>query len=102
MCTHHVQTQPVRPSKRRSEPVPADLESAVLACLEKDPNRRPQTAGHLRARLWAGGTLGKWNTDRARRWWRRHGDEVRRPPEKSQPESGRTIAIDRAHRAALG
>ncbi|MHC4953924.1 MAG: serine/threonine-protein kinase [Planctomycetota bacterium] len=93
VCTHHVQTQPTPPSKRVDTPVPAALESIVLACLEKDPDNRPASAGHLRARLWAGGSLSGWNTDRARRWWRLHGDKVqerRTVPE----EAGRTIAVD--------
>jgi len=93
ICTHHVHTEPIPPSKRRERPVPADLESLVLACLRKDPDQRPASAGHLRARLWAGTTLGKWNTDRARRWWREYGDEIKL--RTTVPEAaGQTISID--------
>jgi len=94
ICTHHVHTEPVSPSKRRDRPVPADLESIVLACLAKDPGDRPATAGHIRARLWAGNTLGKWNTDRARRWWREYGEEAKRRTSASDDAAGHTIAID--------
>jgi len=93
ICGHHVHTEPIPPSKRRDRPVPADLESIVLACLRKDPNDRPASAGHIRARLWAGTTIGKWNTDRARRWWRQYGDEVKQRTTETDA-AGQTIAID--------
>jgi len=96
VCTQHVQSPPVPPSKRSDKPVPADLERLVLALLAKDPARRPQTAGHVRARLWAGSTVHEWNTDRARRWWREHGDALRamkEPPE--MPRTERTVAVAR-------
>ena len=46
----HLRTPP--PSLRvvRAE-VPADLDAAVLRCLEKDPDRRWQTIGELETRL---------------------------------------------------
>jgi len=97
VCTHHLYTQPVPPSKRTDQHIPADLETIVLACLEKEPSARPQSANHVRARLWAGGTRNKWNTDRARRWWRKYGDAVRARQyvdAKNADESGKTIAID--------
>ena len=96
ICTHHIHTEPIPPSKRRDTPIPHDLESLVLACLAKDPAKRPQTAGHVRARLWAGGTLGRWNTDRARRWWRAEGEKVKATPVPATDAKGRTIAIDLA------
>jgi len=94
VCTQHVQEQPVPPSKRCDQEVPPDLESLIMACLEKDPAHRPQSANHLRARLWAGGTAARWNTDRARRWWRKHGATVRAPRAAEKYESSKTIAID--------
>jgi serine/threonine-protein kinase len=93
VCTQHVHNEPVPPSKRRSSPVPPDLESIILACLEKDPTQRPQTANHIRARLWAGGTAAEWNTDRARRWWRENGEAVRDRRAVVKYESSRTIAV---------
>jgi hypothetical protein len=93
VCSQHIHADPVPPGKRRDDPVPASYEAIVLACLRKDPAERPATARHLRARLWADGTLRKWNTDRARRWWRKHGVEVKE--RRTEPEAaGQTIAID--------
>ncbi len=44
---HHMHTQPVPPSLRASRPIPAELEKQILACLEKDPDRRPERASLL-------------------------------------------------------
>ena len=45
VCAHHLHTRPVPPSERLGRPLPAALEAIVLACLEKDPARRPATRG---------------------------------------------------------
>ncbi|MHC4548391.1 MAG: serine/threonine-protein kinase [Planctomycetota bacterium] len=100
VCTQHVHDRPVPPSKRCDSPVPPDLEALILACLEKDPAGRPQSANHIRARLWAGETYTRWNTDRARRWWRKHGDALRSRRGQAPYESSRTIAIDLARHGA--
>ena len=97
VVTHHIQTKPVPPSKRTEAEIPGDLEGVVMACLQKEPSRRPQSANHLRARLWACASRGKWNTDLARRWWKEHGDTVRarRDVYVDHPgDVGKTIAID--------
>jgi serine/threonine-protein kinase len=99
VCTKHLHEDPEPPSRRLGKEVPADLESVLLACLEKAPGDRPQTASHVRARLWAGGTAAKWNTDRARRWWRDKGDDLRaatRPKDAPIEPGAQTIAIDLA------
>jgi len=96
VCMHHVHTPPIPPSKRTEREIPGDIEAIVLSCLAKDPEARPQTAAHVRARLWASETLGKWNTDRARRWWRDRGEAFRVVPEKAPTGPERTIAIARA------
>ncbi len=97
VVTHHIQTEPVPPSRHTKTEIPGDLEGVVMACLQKEPSRRPQSANHLRARLWACASRGKWNTDRARRWWKEHGDTVRarRDVYVDHPgDIGKTIAID--------
>ena len=46
-----MQQEPVPPSQRTDNAVPPALERLVLACLEKRPEARPQTAGALMAAL---------------------------------------------------
>ena len=43
----HVSTAPSPPSARASAPIPRALDALVLACLEKDPAHRPQSADEL-------------------------------------------------------
>jgi eukaryotic-like serine/threonine-protein kinase len=47
----HLQREPVPPSQRTDNPVPATLEGLVLACLAKRPEDRPQNAAELAAAL---------------------------------------------------
>ncbi len=73
----HVQTQPVPPSQRTELPIPEDLEYLVLACLEKHPDRRPQTAAELEASLAALVIEPAWTAAKAAAWWRLHEPESR-------------------------
>ena len=68
----HVQAEPVPPSRRSEVAIPEALERAVLACLEKDPDRRPASADALDALLGAIPLDGPWTAARAREWWRAH------------------------------
>ena len=68
---HHAHTVPLPPSQRTEVFVPAALDLLVLACLEKDPDRRPQTADDLSARLLACQTT-PWSREEAHRWWFDH------------------------------
>jgi serine/threonine-protein kinase len=64
-----------KPLSSRGVAVPADLEAVVLACLEKDPNKRPQTALELKHRLEAC-AVEPWGSERARAWWDEHGAKL--------------------------
>ena len=44
MLLQHVQAEPIPPSQRTELPIPPELDELVLACLQKDPNKRPQNA----------------------------------------------------------
>jgi serine/threonine-protein kinase len=75
---------PAPPSTRTELPIPSDLEAIVLSCLDKDPARRPATAGHLAESL-AAVNVAPWTDEQARRWWAVHSPETvaaptRRPP----------------------
>ena len=70
VCAHHLHTRPEPPSVALGRPLPADLEILLLSCLEKDPARRPQTAGELEEELLACASAGEWGEREARRWWR--------------------------------
>jgi hypothetical protein len=72
LALHHVQTTPVPPSRRGAVEVPRALEDLVLACLEKDPARRPSSAQELAQRLEATGLASEWTAERAREWWETH------------------------------
>ncbi|HSD66562.1 MAG TPA: serine/threonine-protein kinase [Vicinamibacteria bacterium] len=71
VCSHHLHTRPEPPSARLGRPVPPGLEDILLACLEKDPARRPASALALRDALRGVAGVGEWSEEDARAWWER-------------------------------
>jgi eukaryotic-like serine/threonine-protein kinase len=69
ICGHHLHTQPTSPSERLGRSLPAALDAWVLACLQKDPARRPASASEAAARLERSGLAGQWTAEEARGWW---------------------------------
>jgi eukaryotic-like serine/threonine-protein kinase len=72
MFLQHLQAQPVPPSQRTEMPIPPELDALVLACLEKDPDRRPQDAEQLLEMLLRCRIRESWDNDAARAWWEKH------------------------------
>jgi serine/threonine protein kinase len=70
LCQQHVTAIPDPPSKRLAQPISAELEYAILACLEKNRAKRPQTARDLSAML--DRVAAQWTLDDAEAWWGRH------------------------------
>jgi serine/threonine-protein kinase len=66
---HHARTEPAAPSSRTELPIPPALDHVVLACLAKDPAKRPQTAKELAQRLAEVDCPEPWTDERARAWW---------------------------------
>ncbi|MCB9594580.1 MAG: serine/threonine protein kinase [Sandaracinaceae bacterium] len=95
ICSQHLHTPPPPLSERGVE-VPSELEAVVLACLEKDPERRPQSAEELRRRVVACG-VGAWDGERARAWWRERGAALEAPDETEQATT-KTIEVARFSR----
>jgi serine/threonine-protein kinase len=69
ICGHHLHTAPEAPSRRLGRPIPADVERWVLACLEKDPERRPRTAQAAAEALDRCQGAEAWSAESARAWW---------------------------------
>jgi serine/threonine protein kinase len=72
LCHQHVSSVPDSPAQRLGRPISSELESALLACLEKSRAKRPQTARDLAALLDRAATAGSWSLDEADAWWGRH------------------------------
>lgn len=79
---HRTETPPL-PSSRAGREIPARLEAAIMACLEKEPSRRPQDAAALDALL-AAVPGPPWTQEQAGAWWGERESEV---PSR-QPEAG--------------
>ncbi len=102
VCGHHLHTSPTPPSERLGRPLPADLERVILGCLEKDPERRPQTAAELGTRLVALSCRSEWTHQTADHWWRRVRTAAasKFPDARSRPATpSRTLAVEWAGRA---
>jgi serine/threonine protein kinase len=72
LCGQHVAAMPTAPSERLGRTISSELESALLACLEKSRAKRPQTARDLSLLLDRAPTAGSWTLDDAEAWWGRH------------------------------
>jgi eukaryotic-like serine/threonine-protein kinase len=85
MLMHHVQTPPTPPSARTELPIPKELDELVLACLEKDPAKRPADAAHLYGLACGCQTSLQWSNDKARAWWEHHLADLTGPLTISEP-----------------
>ena len=72
LCRQHVSQNPDPPSRRLGRPVSPALENALLACLEKNRAKRPQTARDLALMLSKAPAAKTWSLDEADAWWGRH------------------------------
>ncbi|WP_425619194.1 serine/threonine protein kinase [Anatilimnocola sp. NA78] len=72
LCQQHVDMAPETPSQRSGRAISAELEHAILACLEKSRAKRPQTARDLAAMLDRVAISQAWTLDDAEAWWGRH------------------------------
>jgi serine/threonine protein kinase len=65
-----VEDIPVAPSEKSGRPIAPQLEQVLLACLEKSPDKRPQSAAQLAELLSQGEPRESWTAAEAQRWWR--------------------------------
>ena len=72
MLMQHVNARPVPPSQRTELKIPRELDELVMACLEKDPNARPQNAEELFRMAVDCRTCETWSQASARTWWQTH------------------------------
>ncbi len=86
----HVTTAPPRPSSRTSNPVPDWVDDLVLACLAKDPDERPRSAGEILQRI----TMLEGST----RWTPSQAQDVAHPPAGRGRRQGRTRSAPRQGR----
>ena len=97
VCSQHLYQQP-NSLRERGVAVSPELDAVVLACLEKDPNLRPQTAVELRQRLEAC-PVERWDRDAAVAWWRLFPADTSPADEPVlRPSEVHTIAVDAGHR----
>ncbi len=85
----HIQEPPPGLDERAPAPVPRGLRLAIMDCLAKSPEHRPQTARDLLHKLSAAEAellpQDVWTEERAHAWWREH-----QPPLKPSISSGLT------------
>ena len=79
MLMQHVQAVPLPPSKRTELPIPPELDAIVLACLQKDPDKRPQNAEELLRIAQNCRTCEGWTQAAAKSWWETHLPELTGP-----------------------
>ena len=92
IAAHHIRTLPVPPSQRTNRPIPEPLERLVLACLEKDPARRPVSARELEQSLLP--LAAGWTEEAARQFWGEYGDRLRSEPCQQPGGPPSPIAVD--------
>ena len=71
MMSRHMFEQPKPPSGHAAQPIPAELDALVVACLSKEPDERPD-AREVARRLRAMEGAATWDGVAAERWWQEH------------------------------
>jgi hypothetical protein len=95
VCSQHLHQAPP-PISARGVAISAELEIIVLACLDKDPKSRPQSAAELQRRIEAC-KVEPWTGESARAWWAQHQVELD-PHLVETPEQTKALEVDAAQR----
>lgn len=98
--SHHLQTPPVPLSRRAPSPAPAALEAAIMACLAKDPDRRPRDAPTLQALLSRCPCDIPWSHETAAAWWVAYRARSRRGTQAATTPGAPTMRVDLGERMA--
>jgi serine/threonine protein kinase len=85
LCQQHLAAAPDAPSQKLGRAVSEALEHAILACLEKNRAKRPQTARDLAGMLER--VTAPWTLDDAESWWSRHERALASPVQTNGPSS---------------
>jgi eukaryotic-like serine/threonine-protein kinase len=76
MFLQHMQATPIPPSMRSELRIPREVDDLVLACLEKEPSKRPQDAEEVLRMIRKCRAAQTWDQDSARSWWQTHLPEL--------------------------
>ena len=87
----HVHTAPTAPSRFALTAVPRAVDELVLACLQKDPDKRPQDANAILQEIKWGHLDRNWTSAKAQAWWQEHLPELAKP----LPTTDSGVAVDR-------
>lgn len=82
----HMEEEPIPPGERAGVALPDGLETLILACLEKRPDDRPQSAMEIAERLDAIDLDVRWTPARAQAWWDDHPVPTFRSPSRDETE----------------
>jgi serine/threonine-protein kinase len=91
MFIQHVQSTPVPPSRRTELPIPPEIDAMVMACLEKDPARRPQSMEALLRLMNQYRPREPWDNASAKAWWDRHLVDLAGPSVSSETPTAVSI-----------
>jgi len=96
----HLAAAPVPPSQRATNKISAELEQAILHCLERDPEQRPQSALELRDCFRASPHAADYTPEARAIWWAEfHGQEQSSVEARTTtPSAIPTVKIDFASR----
>jgi len=72
IVVEHVKTPPVPPSDRTEVDIPQKLDELIMACLDKDPDKRPQSMIEFKSSLDHCNCTQPWSEDKAESWWNTH------------------------------
>jgi len=95
ICGHHLHSEPEPPSERLGSPLPEALEELILDCLQKDPDKRPQSATEVARRL-EQCDVEPWTVHDARQWWDEYGPDL-----TAESKAAETPVVDETVEAAL-
>ena len=72
VVSKHVNVEPDPPSRHAPGDVPRELDTVILHCLEKAPDRRPASAAEVARLLCSIPLRDSWSEARAQIWWSEH------------------------------
>jgi serine/threonine protein kinase len=93
LFVQHMATPPIPPSQRSELTFPQAVDDLILACLEKDPARRPQTVQAVLDTMNRSWPRGTWDNGAARLWWDQHLVDLTRPNRPSDAPAVKSAVV---------